>query len=191
MNELSYIWTAEVQENGNIHFHILVDQPFIPVQWLVEVWGQAANSVNVKRISNQEHAVRYMLKYMSKGHCPIEGRRYGMTQNLLDWIRPQKIRYEGEDRREAFTRVKRDFYWDIMNNGGIVTDFGLSIPAPRREKIWRDRKGLFHKTKGIPRDLSTRFLQAVEKRIKPIDFEEGIDNAFRDFNNKPSEDLPF
>jgi hypothetical protein len=188
MSELSYIWTAEVQENGNIHFHILVDQPFIPVQWLVELWGQAANSVNVKRISNQEHAVRYMLKYMSKGHCPIEGRRYGMTQNLLDRIKPKKIRYEGEDKREAFTRVKRDFYWKIMNNGGNVTDFGFSIPAPRRERTWRDRRGHFHKTKGVPRDLATNFLKSVDKRMKPIDFEEEVDAAIKD---KLPDDLPF
>src|ERR1039457_3557386 len=102
-----------------------------------------------------------MLKYMSKGHCPIEGKRYGMTQNLLDKIKPQKLRYEGENRREAFGKVKRDFYWEIERNGGKVTDFGFSIPAPRRERTWKDKQGNVHKSRGIPRNLSTNFLKAV------------------------------
>ena len=64
--ELSYIWVAEIQEKNtqNIHFHILLDEPFISAKWLADIWKQAPNSVNVKRLSNQEHAVNYMLKYM-------------------------------------------------------------------------------------------------------------------------------
>ncbi len=187
--ELSYIWVAEIQElnTNNIHFHILMDQPFIPVKWLVEVWGQAANSVNVKKISNQEHAAKYMLKYMSKGHCPIEGKRYGMTQNLLDAIRPRQIRYDGDDRREAFGKVKRKFYWDIQNHGKI-TDFGFAIPAPRRAKHYRDRQGNMRKTRAIPRELAERFLTALEKPMKRIDFEHEVDAAFTD---RPTDDVPF
>lgn len=189
-NELTYIWVAEIQEKNtqNIHFHMLVDQPFIPVQWLVEIWGQASNSVNVKKVSNQEHAAHYMLKYMSKGHCPIEGKRYGMTQNLLEKIRPQRIRLEGEARREAFRRVKRDFYWQIENNGGCISDFGFSIPAPRREKVWRDRQGNMRKTKAIPRSLSEKFLQTLESRVKQIEREEEVDAACP--NDYPDE-VPF
>ena len=187
--ELSYIWVAEIQElnTKNIHFHILMDQPFIPVKWLVEVWGQAPNSVNVKKISNQEHAVRYMLKYMAKGHCPIEGKRYGMTRNLLDAIRPKKIRFEGDARREAFGKVKRNFYWDIENNGGKVTDFGFSIPAPRREKIYRGKDGKIHKTKAIPKELSENLLSALERPMKRIDFEEEVDN----YTPPSPDDVPF
>ena len=91
---LSYIWVAEVQQNGNIHFHMLVDR-FIPIKWLVKIWNQASNSVNLKKLSDQGHAINYMLKYMKKGHCPIEGKRYGMTKDLMDAIKPIKIRYEG------------------------------------------------------------------------------------------------
>ncbi|HJV35857.1 rolling circle replication-associated protein, partial [Geomonas sp.] len=188
--ELSYIWVAEIQEQHtkNIHFHILVDQPFIPVKWLVDIWGQAANSVNVKRLNNQEHAVRYMLKYMGKGHCPIEGKRYGMTQNLLAGMKPQEIRFEGEDKREAFRTVKRNFYWQIEKGGGKVTDFGLFIPAPRREKIWRDKQGKFHKTKAVSRDLGRLFLQALGKPMKKIDWEHEIDGATTDTF---SDEVPF
>jgi hypothetical protein len=187
---LSYIWVAEIQElnTKNIHFHILIDQPFIPATWLVEIWGQAAGSVNVVKVSNQEHAARYMLKYMSKGHCPIEGKRYGMTQNLLDKIKPQKIRFEGENRREAFGKVKRDYYWEIEQHGGKVTDFGFFIPAPRRARTWKDKQGKVHTSRGVPRNLSANFLKAVKKRMEPIDFEEEVDVTFHDKN---PDDVPF
>ncbi|WP_224982950.1 rolling circle replication-associated protein [Geomonas agri] len=187
--ELSYIWVAEIQEQHtkNIHFHILFDHPFIPAQWLAKIWDQAPNSVNVKRLNNQEHAVRYMLKYMGKGHCPIEGKRYGMTKNLLDSIKPLKIRYEGDERREAFRTVKRKFYWEIENNGGHVSDFGLSIPAPRREKIWRDKDGRHRTTKGVPPDLAQRFLQALDKPMKRIDWE----NEVLGITPEDDSDVPF
>ena len=188
--ELNYIWVAEIQElnTKNIHFHILVNQPFIPAPWLVEIWGQAKNSVNVRRVSNQKHAAYYMLKYMSKGHCPIEGKRYGMTQQLLDWIKPRKIRFEGDARREAFRNVKRRFYWEIENNGGKMTDFGFVIPAPKREQAYRDRQGQMRKTKGVPRDLSQRLLKALEKPMKQIDFEEEVDAVYP---GKSPDDVPF
>lgn len=128
-----------------------------------------------------------MLKYMGKGHCPIEGKRYGMTQNLLAGMKPVEVRYEGEDKREAFRTVKRKFFWQIENGGGKVTDFGFFIPAPRREKIWRDKQGKFHKTKAVSRDLGRLFLQALEKPMKRIDWEHEIDGATSD----NFDDVPF
>jgi hypothetical protein len=184
---VSYIWVAEVQQNGNIHFHILVDR-FMPVKWLVNIWNQAANSVNVKRLNDQVHAVNYMLKYMKKGNCPIEGKRYGMTQNLLDGIKPQKIRYEGVDRREAFKKVRRQMYWEIEQNGGMVSDFGLFIPPHKRERTWRDKEGNIQKTKGVSRKLSEKFLTKLDNAMKPIDFEEEVDEAVHNYKN---DDLPF
>lgn len=184
---LSYIWVAEVQQNGNIHFHMLVDR-FIPIKWLVKIWNQAPNSVNLKKLSNQSHAVNYMLKYMKKGHCPIEGKRYGMTKDLLDAIKPIKIRYEGEDKREAFKKVKRESYWEINNNGGMVSDFGLSIPSPKRPRFWRDKQGQIHKAKGVSPELSAKFLSSLNKHMKRIDFEHEIDEVLA---SKKPVDLPF
>ena len=183
----SYIWVAEVQKNGNIHFHMLVDR-FIPVKWLVKVWNQAPNSVNVKRLNDQVHAVNYMLKYMKKGICPIEGKRYGMTQNLLDGIKPVKVRYEGIDKREAFKKVRREMYWEIDKNGGMVSDFGLFIPPPKRERVWRDKQGTIRKTEGVSRKLSAKFLDKLDNAMKPIDFEHEVNEAVRE---SKTDDVPF
>ncbi len=187
--ELNYIWVAEIQEKNtkNIHFHILVDHPFIPVQWLVKIWNQAPNSVNVKKLNNQEHAVHYMLKYMGKGHCPIEGKRYGMTQNLLVAIRPLKLRYEGKDKREAFSKVKRALSQGINDNGGRDMLFGLVIPAPKRARYWRDGSGQVHKTEGISSQVGKRFLRQVKLIMAKVDVERA---GLREMENY-ADDLPF
>ena len=184
---LSYIWVAELQQNGNIHFHILVDR-FIPIKWLVKIWDQAPNSVNVKRLNDQVHAVNYMLKYMKKGNCPIEGKRYGMTQNLLDAIKPVKVRYEGADKLEAFKKIRWAMSLEIADSGGKILDFGLFIPPPQRGRKWRDKQGNIQETKGISKKISDKFLNKLDKAMKAIDFEREVDEAYK---NHKSNDLPF
>ena len=183
----SYIWVAEVQKNGNIHFHILVDR-FIPVKWLVKVWNQSSNSLNIIPLKDQIHAVNYMLKYMKKGNCPIEGKRYGMTQDLLNAIKPVKVRYEGLEKREAFKKVKRESYWDINQNGGMVSDFGFFIPPHRRERVYRDKQGQTQRTKGVSRQLSIKFLSKLHRAMKLIDYEHSCDEVQADTQLV---DLPF
>lgn len=161
---LSYIWVAEIQEQNtkNIHFHMLVDRQFIDVKWLVKIWGQAKNSVNVKRLNNQEHAVNYMLKYMQKGNCPIEGKRYGMTQNLIEGSKPRKMDFYGRDKRNAFLRIKEELEWLIGKNGGHVADWGLSLPPPRREKVWKDRNGHVRTSPGTSRKIGNDLMARIE-----------------------------
>lgn len=166
---LSYIWVAEVQQNGNIHFHVLVDREFIPVAWLVKIWGQANNSVNVKRLNNQEHAVNYMLKYMKKGNSPIEGRRYGMTQNLVNASKPVKYDFYGRAKRNAFLKIKEELEWRIKQNGGYVGDWGFSLPSPRRNRFWRDKYGNTHQSKGTSRKIGQDFLEKVSNAMFELD----------------------
>jgi hypothetical protein len=181
--EFSYIWVAEIQEKNtkNIHFHILMNEPFIPAQWLVKIWGQASNSVNVKKLNNQDHAVSYMLKYMKKGHCPIEGKRYGMSQNLLKALRPQKLRFAGTDKQEAFNRVRRVFRGQIQDNGGRDLMYGLFIPPPKRKRYWRDVNGRVHEKAGVSRHLGEKFLRQVKLAMAIVDHhrrcEQEIDDA--------------
>ena len=168
---LSYIWVAEIQEKNtkNIHFHLLVDRQFIDVKWLVKIWGQASNSVNVKKLNNQEHAVNYMLKYMKKGNCPIEGKRYGMTQNLTNGSKPVKYDFYGRSKRNTFLRIKDELEWQIKQNGGYVADWGLSIPTPRRDRIWRGKDGFIYKAPGTSRKIGDDFLAKIETAMAGVD----------------------
>ncbi|HYA41693.1 MAG TPA: hypothetical protein VEF34_10340, partial [Syntrophobacteraceae bacterium] len=115
--------------------------------------------------------------------------RYGMTQNLLDAIKPVKIRYEGDAKREAFSRVKRESYDEIINNGGSMRSYGLHIPPPQRARFWRDKQGRVHKTQAVPKNLGTNFLDKLNRAMDRVEadqkFNEELDNAI-----KPSE-FPF
>ncbi|MDR3581316.1 MAG: hypothetical protein P4L44_15245 [Oryzomonas sp.] len=182
---LSYIWVAEVQQNGNIHFHLLVDRQFIEAKYLVKIWGQANNSVNVKRLNNQDHAVNYMLKYMKKGNCPIDGKRYGMTQNLLQGSKPVKYDFYGRSKRNAFLRIKERLEWEIKENGGYVADWGMSLPAPKRVRFWRDKLGRIHTTRGTSAKTGMDFITMIQVAM------DGIDTVLAYDDEPIAVDLPF
>lgn len=80
---ISYIWKAETQKNGNIHFHICTDH-FIPVAYINYLWNRIqhkngyldkyfaahghinAPSAEVRKIKGNDAATKYMRKYMLK-----------------------------------------------------------------------------------------------------------------------------
>ena len=169
--KLSYIWVAEIQEKNtnNIHFHILANQPFINAQWLANIWGQSSNSVNVKKLNNQEHAANYMLKYMKKGNCPIAGKRYGMTQDLIKGAKPVTYRFDGRGKRSAFLQVLRDLTWEIEQNGGHALEWGFQIPPPKRESVWRDRQGTIRTKKGTSSQIASKLFDRVNEAAAGID----------------------
>jgi hypothetical protein len=81
----NYIWRAELQKNGNIHFHILTDQ-FIPWWDARNRWNRIVNklgyvdrfeskhghhtpnSIDIHSIRKIQNITKYMSKYMSKDH---------------------------------------------------------------------------------------------------------------------------
>lgn len=83
-NVENYVWKAEKQANGNIHFHIVLDR-FIPHQQLRSRWNRIQNklgyvdnyqqkhkgktnpnSVDIHSLYNIKNIASYLSKYMSK-----------------------------------------------------------------------------------------------------------------------------
>lgn len=78
-----YIWKAEIQKNGNIHFHITTNQ-FAHYQSIREIWNRCVaklgyldrfyaehghwnpNSTDVHKTANVKDLASYLAKYMSK-----------------------------------------------------------------------------------------------------------------------------
>lgn len=78
-----YVWKAEYQRNGNIHYHILVDR-YIPFQELRNCWNRiqeklgyvsrakhknsnySYNSTDIHSLYNVKDVTSYITKYMSK-----------------------------------------------------------------------------------------------------------------------------
>lgn len=97
----TYFWRAESQENGNIHFHILIDC-FVAWQEVRRIWNeiQAAhgyidrfeavhghrnpNSTDVHGLEELRNTTAYVVKYCCKteGYRPIKGRIWGASDNL-------------------------------------------------------------------------------------------------------------
>lgn len=92
-----YLWVAELQKRGEIHFHILtpscVDKNLINSCWssIVSKWykkeGKKFDKVlpNVKATYN---AGAYMSKYLSKDGEGIHGNLYGLSQNAHELLKP-------------------------------------------------------------------------------------------------------
>lgn len=84
----NYLWKSEVQNNGNIHFHVLFDQ-YLPHQELRAIWNKSLeplnyiewfkqkwnhdnpNSTDIHSLKKRKNIQAYISKYVSKS---IEGR---------------------------------------------------------------------------------------------------------------------
>lgn len=97
----NYIWKAEVQKNGNIHFHVILDQ-FVAKDEIRCKWNECqdnlgyheryqrkfgskeAPSTQIEIVENQEQIERYIGKYISKsqGCRSIEGRVWDASKNV-------------------------------------------------------------------------------------------------------------
>lgn len=97
----NYIWRAEKQKNGNLHFHILVDKylPWFDVRqmWnrIVEKLGYVSdfekknghrdpNSTDIHALNNVKNVYAYISKYCSKneGEIGVEGRLWFASSSL-------------------------------------------------------------------------------------------------------------
>lgn len=92
----SYVWKAEPQERGEIHFHITSDC-FIWKTTLQNIWNgilrkhgllaghENPPSTRVHPTHNVKHMVNYLIKYMTKNdkhRRKISGRLWGCSRNL-------------------------------------------------------------------------------------------------------------
>jgi hypothetical protein len=96
-----YLWRAEAQANGNIHFHLFVDS-FIPWREVRTVWNNIQerlgyitefskihrhndpNSTDIERIKSAKGASLYVTKYIAKEstYRKLQGRVWGCSDGL-------------------------------------------------------------------------------------------------------------
>ena len=96
-----YVWKAEYQENGQLHYHIITSK-FIPYNVIRANWNKALkenglldayakkhghfnpNSTDVTAVYKMKDLAEYIKKYMSKeGPPPKGGRAWGCSRVLL------------------------------------------------------------------------------------------------------------
>lgn len=99
----NYFWRAEPQNNGNIHFHLIIDK-YVPYVEAKNIWNKIQNklgyikkfkeihnhinpnSVDIRSAASVKNFVNYVLKYALKSEDKrkIEGRVFGMSDSLRE-----------------------------------------------------------------------------------------------------------
>ncbi|MGB8705112.1 MAG: hypothetical protein WCD31_08790 [Gillisia sp.] len=127
----SYVWVREITDSFIPHYHVTLSAPYLDPRKLNKAWCKSrgsfspnalrSSSHNTWRITNLEHSVRYITKYMGKATkgqlcCidrKIEGHSnkvYGISSNLR--IKPIDFEYYYLRR---FSRSKESLYdWAKM-----------------------------------------------------------------------------
>lgn len=97
-----YVWRAETQRNGNIHFHLIIDR-YIPKFRLQRLWNDSIEKLkyvteysrwskkknppttNIQQVNNIRSISSYLGKYLGKqdpGARPIEGKVWDCSESL-------------------------------------------------------------------------------------------------------------
>ena len=88
-DEFKYIACIEFQKRGAVHYHMMIDVPYIKAKILNEIWGHG--NIDIKAVKDAKHSAVYVGKYMRKGLIDerLKGKqKYHGSKNL---VRPQEI----------------------------------------------------------------------------------------------------
>jgi hypothetical protein len=136
-NVKHYIWKAELQKNGNIHFHIIVDA-YIHYKTIQKVWNEIQekggyisdfeakhghkepNGTDVKSIKSAKIVSIYISKYITKkekysDNRTLGGRVWGCSDSLRNIKYYEKvINTKIWENHEEYNDTDKDFY-TILN----------------------------------------------------------------------------
>lgn len=166
---LAYVWVAEIQKNGNIHFHVLLNQR-PPIKWLTSLWSQASNSIDVRSINNLNHASCYIRKYMEKEKSSVQGNRYAITRGLRKSMEPEKTVIDGRELQRNAFNIVRELSDTIESNGGKVLEHGFYLPTPCRSVLFRGSDGKTRKSMAVNAGVSHYLLDQVNLLINSLPF---------------------
>lgn len=122
--DFKYIATIEFQEThkrGAVHYHVVLNTPYIPQEKIREAWG--LGSVDIREIKEAERVMIYIGSYMRKGLLDerlIGQKKYWGSKNL---VRPDKFYNENVDELLSVAQKKesqRKTYFSDYHNCGIT-----------------------------------------------------------------------
>ncbi|NER13537.1 hypothetical protein GWK08_08825 [Leptobacterium flavescens] len=126
-----YMWRAEAQKNGNIHFHVLFDK-FIHHEYIRLHWnnqqlkmgyikeGENPPSTEIKSLKNKRDVSSYITKYLTKieeDKRPIIGAIWGASNEL------KKIDYPTVYNGDAFYDMCKLLDYDTFKQLDIPSDY--------------------------------------------------------------------
>lgn len=83
LHNLKYLAVIEFQERGAVHYHVLLNIPYIPQNELQKLWGHGFIFINA--ISHVDNLGAYILKYMTKDNndTRLMGKKAYLTSRNL------------------------------------------------------------------------------------------------------------
>jgi len=134
----SYLWIAERQKRGAIHYHCLFDIPYIDIRNINRSWGRTLNANNFRSsvnsvqiaknwgaiVKNPAYAVRYFCKYATK----VRGEYYNAKIfNYSHNITPKTIEIDYDEFRylsKKYGKKRYDFqYASIITGKNPVSEW--------------------------------------------------------------------
>lgn len=94
LKELKYIAVIEFQKRGAIHYHVMLNIPYIPQKDLQELWRNGFIFIN--KIDNVDNLGAYLVKYMTKDteDVRLQGEKaFFCSRNLIKPIEVSDISY--------------------------------------------------------------------------------------------------
>lgn len=112
---LKYLAVIEFQQRGAVHYHVLLDIPYVPQNVLQELWGNGFIFINA--IEHVDNIGAYILKYITKDNNDIRlmgQKAYLCSRNL-------------KQPEEVLNHNLKDF--DILE-GKIMSKYNLNDLKP-------------------------------------------------------------
>jgi hypothetical protein len=139
-----YMWKAEAQENGNIHFHLIINK-FIYHDYLRKCWNRICNklgmiddfnqvwnhrnpnSIDVHMIRKIKKLKKYFSKYMTKAsemRRKINGKIWGCSQSVSDF---KGITIELEGKKAIEFRQFFSYFKNVCFGSDFFNSYRIGI----------------------------------------------------------------
>lgn len=151
-DNISYVVAIEFQARGAVHYHLLINMPYIVKQKLAEIWGHGfikinklkkkeiisleGNQVEMRDISHVDNVGAYLSKYMSKTEKDLrlkDKKQFWASRNI-----EHPIAFKGEEADEIITVYGIDKMTPVINT---------EYPSEHHGQIQYEQFNLNRKTK--------------------------------------------
>ena len=192
---IKYLWKAETQKNGNIHFHIIIDR-FLHKEWVLDQWNKIQRttgyapqkdvielrklcpSTRIESLRDKDSGINYVAKYVCKndGNRKVEGRLWSCSRELTQL---KRIDYP-LSKMEVEEIVKMGNY---TVKSGYIDEYCVVVPWIRDYKRFKSQLMLRH---SCVRFTLEHNIDILNLRSLCAEFEIEESDYYRELMSKPS-----
>ncbi len=204
-NVYYYVWKAETQDNGNIHFHLLIDR-FVDKNVITKLWNSQLDkygyidrfarkkghrnppTTKIHGLVKVKNTVSYIMKYMTKvekGKRPIVGQLWGCSNSVKKLDYPKFLDCDCQF-AEILQLIKDDDIKHVFTDDYFSFYVGNMFFKAKQKfsNLWQSVKSFYKSVLKPP-------IKHLEKSVENV--MENVENVMRDsyLNMSIQLDLPF